>query len=182
MAGGGTKLPRSSPHSSSSHNQAASPTSVLRPGRILTWRALTSSSWNPRSSSTYQIGFQYWPVASITTWVTPLGLQPVRQGLQAGGERRVGADLLAATPATPTDTSSIRDADGRPPPAPCRHPAPRPVPRPAPPLPPPTGSPVLVAPGRANRGNDAETRARSKQFVVPGRPPHQSRTRARTHQ
>jgi hypothetical protein len=40
-----------------------------------------------------------------------LGLQPVRQGLQAGGERRVGADLLAATPATPTDTSSIRDAD-----------------------------------------------------------------------
>lgn len=44
---------------------------VLRPGRILTWRALTSSSWNPRSSSTYQIGFQYWPVASITTWVTP---------------------------------------------------------------------------------------------------------------
>jgi len=24
-------------------------------------------SWKPRSSSTYQIGFQYWPVASITT-------------------------------------------------------------------------------------------------------------------
>jgi hypothetical protein len=44
---------------------------VLRPGRILTWRALTSSSSNPRSSSTYQIGFQYWPVASITTWVMP---------------------------------------------------------------------------------------------------------------
>ena len=30
-----------------------------------------NSNWNPRSSSTYQIGFQYWPVASITTWVTP---------------------------------------------------------------------------------------------------------------
>jgi hypothetical protein len=44
---------------------------VLRPGRILTWRALTSSNSNPRSSSTYQIGFQYCPVASITTWVTP---------------------------------------------------------------------------------------------------------------
>jgi hypothetical protein len=44
---------------------------VLRPGRILTWRALTNSSWKPRSSSTYQIGFQYWPVASSTTWVTP---------------------------------------------------------------------------------------------------------------
>jgi hypothetical protein len=44
---------------------------VLRPGRILTWRALTSSSSNPRSSSTYQQGFQYCPVASITTWVMP---------------------------------------------------------------------------------------------------------------
>jgi hypothetical protein len=37
----------------------------------LTCRALTSSNWKPRSSSTCQIGFQYWPVASITTWVTP---------------------------------------------------------------------------------------------------------------
>jgi hypothetical protein len=36
-----------------------------------TWQALTSSSCNPRSSSTYQQGFQYCPVASITTWVTP---------------------------------------------------------------------------------------------------------------
>src|SRR6266498_4180590 len=71
MAGGGTKLERSSPCSSSSASQAASATSVLRPGRILTWRALTSSSASPRSSSTYQTGFQYWPVASITTWVTP---------------------------------------------------------------------------------------------------------------
>jgi CBS-domain-containing membrane protein len=40
--------------STSSHSQAASPTSVVRPGRILTWRALTSSNSNPRSSSTYQ--------------------------------------------------------------------------------------------------------------------------------
>jgi hypothetical protein len=32
---------------------------------------LTNSSWNPRSSSTYQQGFQYWPVASITTFLTP---------------------------------------------------------------------------------------------------------------
>jgi hypothetical protein len=44
---------------------------VLRPGRILTWRALTNMSSKPASSSTYQTGFQYWPVASITTWVTP---------------------------------------------------------------------------------------------------------------
>jgi hypothetical protein len=43
---------------------------VLRPGRILTWRALTNSSSKPVSSSTYQTGFQYWPVASITTCVT----------------------------------------------------------------------------------------------------------------
>jgi hypothetical protein len=32
---------------------------------------LTNSSWKPRSSSTCHTGFQYWPVASITTWVTP---------------------------------------------------------------------------------------------------------------
>src|SRR5829696_5088104 len=111
-----------------------------------------------------------------------LGLQPVRQGLQAGGERRVSADLLAATPATPTDTSSIRDADAG------HHLLLADIQRRGPfhdqlhRLPPPTGSPVLVAPGRANRGNDAETRARSKQLLVPGRPPHQSQTRARTHQ
>jgi hypothetical protein len=37
----------------------------------LTWRALTSSNWKRRSSSTCHTGFQYWPVASITTWVTP---------------------------------------------------------------------------------------------------------------
>jgi hypothetical protein len=111
-----------------------------------------------------------------------LGLQPVRQRLQAGGERRVGADLLAATPATPTRAASIRDADAG------HHLNLADIQRRGPfhdqlhRLPPPIGSPVLVAPGRANRGNDAETRARSKQFVVPGRPPHQSRTRAHTHQ
>ena len=31
---------------------------VLRPGRILTWRALTNMSSKPASSSTYQTGFQ----------------------------------------------------------------------------------------------------------------------------
>ena len=75
-----------------------------------------------------------------------LGLQPVRQGLQAGGERRVGADLLAATPATPTDTSSIRDADAG------HHLVLADIQRRGPfhdqlhRLPPPTGSPVLVRP------------------------------------
>src|SRR4051794_5058508 len=38
MAGGGTKLLRSSPCSSSSASHSASSTSLLRPGRIFTWR------------------------------------------------------------------------------------------------------------------------------------------------
>jgi hypothetical protein len=94
---------------------------------------------------------------------------------------RHGADLLAATPATLTDPGG-RDADAG------HHLVLADIQRRGAfhdqlhRLPPPTGSPVLVAPGRANRGNDAAARARSKQFVVPGRPPHQSRTRARTHQ
>jgi hypothetical protein len=39
-----------------------------------------------------------------------LGLQPVGQRLQARGERRVGADLLAASSPTPTRAGRIRDA------------------------------------------------------------------------
>jgi hypothetical protein len=97
----GTKLPRSSPGSSNSANQAASATSGFRPGRSLTWRALTSSSANPRASSTYQIGFQCWPVASSTTWVTPStwSLEPVGQRLQVGAEGGKGADRLPAVAA-----------------------------------------------------------------------------------
>jgi len=72
MAAGGTKLERNRPCSSSSASQAASATSLLRPGKIFTCLAFTSSSSKPRRASrTYQTGFQYWPVASITTWVTP---------------------------------------------------------------------------------------------------------------
>jgi hypothetical protein len=71
-AGGATKLPRSSPHS----EQLTQPGGITDvglaagqdPGR---GGRPASSSWNPRSSSTYQQGFQSWPVASITTWVTP---------------------------------------------------------------------------------------------------------------
>jgi hypothetical protein len=59
----------------------------------LTWRALTSSSSSPRSSSTYQIGFQQLAGGLHHHLGDALGLQPVRQGLQAGGEPRVGADL-----------------------------------------------------------------------------------------
>jgi hypothetical protein len=96
MVAGGTKLPRSSPHSSSSHSQAASPTSVLRPGRSLTWRALTNSSWYPRSSSTYQHGFQLLAGRLQHHLGDPLLSEPVGEGLQTGAERRVGTHLLAA--------------------------------------------------------------------------------------
>src|SRR3954471_14761083 len=72
MAGGGTKLLRSNPCSSSSASHSASSTSLLRPGRIFTWRLLTSRiSSKGRSSSTCQTGFQYGPVASIAISVTP---------------------------------------------------------------------------------------------------------------
>src|SRR3954451_23356881 len=68
----GTKLLRSSPCSSSSASHSASSTSLLRPGRIFTWRLLTSRiSSKGRSSSTYQTGFQYGPVASIAISLTP---------------------------------------------------------------------------------------------------------------
>ena len=66
---GGTKLAANSPASSSRHSHSASPTSVLRPGTCLTWRALTNKHSNS-SSSTYQTGFQNTPVASIATCVT----------------------------------------------------------------------------------------------------------------
>src|SRR5215204_602198 len=82
MATGGTKLPRSSPCSNSSASQAASHTSVLRPGRSLTWRALTNSSRKPRPSSTYQTGFQLLAGGLHHHLGDPLGGQPPSQRLQ----------------------------------------------------------------------------------------------------
>ena len=102
----GTKLPRSSPCSSSSANQAASPTSVLRPGRILTWWALTSSnSYSSLPTSGAAAG------STINSTVTTSWLPG--PGRPDGGCR----------PAGPTEETTLK------------------------------------------------TRARSKQFVVPGRPP-----------
>jgi hypothetical protein len=70
--GGGTKLGRNSPHSHSCANHSESATSVLRPGMFFTACALTSSNSHPPTASrTCQTGFQYTPVASIATWVTP---------------------------------------------------------------------------------------------------------------
>ena len=69
---GGTKLGRIRPCARRSASQVASFTSVLRPGTALTWAALArASSRSISSHSTAQTGFQYTPVASITTCVTP---------------------------------------------------------------------------------------------------------------
>jgi hypothetical protein len=67
----GTKLARTSPWASRSASQAASATSVLRPGTFLTCAALARTSASSPSESTCQTGFQYTPVASITAWVQP---------------------------------------------------------------------------------------------------------------
>src|SRR3954465_1462780 len=93
---GGTKLGRIRPCARRSASQVASFTSVLRPGTALTWAALARASARSFSShSTAQTGFQYTPVASITTCVThdvrdAVALQPRRQTLQVcgrGGKR-----------------------------------------------------------------------------------------------
>jgi hypothetical protein len=68
VAGSGTKLGRISPCASKSASQAASATSVLRPGTFLTRAALASTSVRSPSPSTCQTGFQCTPVASITAW------------------------------------------------------------------------------------------------------------------
>ena len=51
--------------------------SVLRPGICLTWRALTNSS-SKSSSRIAHTGFQYTPVASIVTCVTPCAVSQSR--------------------------------------------------------------------------------------------------------
>jgi hypothetical protein len=67
----GTKLARISPCARSSANQAASLTSVLRPGTFFTCAAFARISWNSPSDSTCHTGLQYTPVASIATCVQP---------------------------------------------------------------------------------------------------------------
>ncbi len=70
IGAGGTKLERISPCASRSAIHPASFTSVFRPGTFLMCWALARIS-SKRSSSRCQIGFQYTPVASIATCVTP---------------------------------------------------------------------------------------------------------------
>ena len=115
---GGTKLARSSPASASWHSQAASETSVLRPGTCLTWRAFTSSSSNS-SSRIAQTGFQYTPVASIVTCVhtdaPPASRASVRRPAHRRRELRHMLLATAALRPAPAHTRS---------PAPCAHQAP----------------------------------------------------------
>jgi hypothetical protein len=125
---------------------------VLRPGRTLTWRALTSMSWNPRSSSTHQHGFQYWPVASITTRVTSSPASQPASAWEPRGERLERPHLLASAAAPVGDAHAghhlvlgdVQPGAARDQQLHRRH------------LP---GS--WVVPGRADRSGDAETRARS---------------------
>src|SRR5512132_1224451 len=105
MAAGGTKLPRSSPHSSSSHSQAASPTSVVRPGRSLTWRALTNSSWKPALLQHRPDGLPVLAGRLHHDLGDVVVVEPLGEGLQTGAEGRVGVHLLAAP------TSAIGHAD-----------------------------------------------------------------------
>src|SRR3954447_17594709 len=102
------KLPRSRPCSSSSASHSASSTSVLRPGRIFTWWALTSSnSQDGCSSSRYQTGFQYDPVASITTAVTSSAANhSTMASSEAEGRERAGLP-------DPPPTTRLRGAHAR---------------------------------------------------------------------
>src|SRR3954463_16252826 len=70
MSGGGTKLARSRPCSNNSAIHAASATSVLRPGTLCMCAAFTSNN-SKSASNAAKTGFQYTPVASSATCVTP---------------------------------------------------------------------------------------------------------------
>jgi hypothetical protein len=83
---------------------------VLRPGRSLTWRAPVQQQLQPALLQHVPDRLPVLAGGLRHCLGDALRLQPVRQGLQAGGERRVGADFLAATPATLTDPGG-RDAD-----------------------------------------------------------------------
>jgi len=124
----------------------------LAAGEDLDATGVDQQQLKPASSRTYQTGFQYWPVASITTRVTP---SPASHPASASNpEVKVGnvrtswarpprpsgvrtqattSSLATSNPAQRATSSSTVD----------------------------TSLAVWVAPGRAYRGNDAETRAHS---------------------
>jgi hypothetical protein len=75
---------------------------------ILTWRALTSSSSKPCSSSTYQTGLQYWPVASITTRVTSLRTSQSASAWEPRGNVR---NVRTSWPRLPCPSGTRTQAD-----------------------------------------------------------------------
>jgi hypothetical protein len=152
-------------------SQAASPTSSCGRAGSRAWWAPASSRSNPRSSKTYQIGFQYWPVPPPATWVTPSAAS------QSASASRPAVKVAKVRTSWRRARPSGQGHARRPRPHRCPRPARCSVPLPVPPPPPPTpqiADRIAAVPGGADRINDAETRARSKQFVVPERPPHQS--------
>ena len=64
----------SNPAKRSLHIHALSALSVLCPGTYLICRALTIQTLSSGHSSTLYTGFQYTPVLSIATWVTPFSI------------------------------------------------------------------------------------------------------------
>jgi hypothetical protein len=140
------------------HAPAAPPARRHRPRRSCgragswSWRALTNSSWKPCSSSTCQTGFQQLAGGLHHHLGDAFGGQPPSQRLQSRGEGRERAYLLGSSATPIRDTHAGHHlvlGDIQPGAArvkqlhrrhlPCR----------------------WVVPGRANRGNDAETRAHS---------------------
>jgi hypothetical protein len=70
MAAGGTKLPRQQPMLQQLRQPGGIPDVGRAAGQDLDVASVDQQQRKARSSSTHQTGFQSWPVASITTWVT----------------------------------------------------------------------------------------------------------------
>src|SRR5918996_2453920 len=152
MAGGGTKLPRSNPCSNSSHRQAASPTSVLRPGRILVVAGVDQQQLEPAVLQHIPARLPVLAGRLHHHLGDALLGEPVGKGLKIGAEGLEGAHLLAAAARAIRHANTGHDlvlADVQPGAVfvdhlhrrhlPCR----------------------WVVPGRADRSGDAERRARS---------------------
>src|SRR4029450_10729554 len=109
IGAGGPKLPHKRACSSNCAIQAQSSTSVLRPGTCLTWAALTSRQVKV-SSSTYHTGFQYTPVLSMATWVTPWVFSHSRRATSSAAivpKVRTCCSRVPLAPAPPTHAATV---------------------------------------------------------------------------
>src|ERR1700680_2539265 len=91
-----------------SHWQSS--TSDLRPETFFTWRALTSSTVNPRDSRSSNNGIQYTPVDSMATVSTPQALSQSASALRSIvklGNSRTGASSRSGGTATKWDPLPI---------------------------------------------------------------------------